>query len=359
MHIADGIGTGLGHVLHAQCHINARQQVLLALGLVEQHQHPVSLALDVLQTARDIPVAALPGHIRPQQIAQRRRHVHPDRGRGGGFHHAMAQREMHPSVIGIAELMQLEYSVGRLYFAPPHAVHRGLVQQPELDQIRNGADAQIMARGKVTQPCASSQVAVLVEHVGEHRGGCEPGEARDIAASLGMTGTLQHPTGFRTQRKHVSGLHDVTGMRAASDRGAHRVGAISCRNTGADALGRFDRYREAAAMAAHGFTDHQRQTQLLATLRGQAETDQAARLAGHEIDFLGADVFGRRQKRAPELFVIVIDQHHHGAMAEAVDQLLRGIEGHDEGNPCCARNSRLSTVPCDCAARSPSSSRSR
>ena len=48
--------------------------------------------------------------------------------------------------------------------------------------------------------------------------GVRPGEAREVAARFGVTGTRQHAAGLRDQRKDVARLHDVVGPRVRARR---------------------------------------------------------------------------------------------------------------------------------------------
>ena len=53
------------------------------------------------------------------------------------------------------------------------------------------------------------------------------------------------------------------------------------------------------ALVEVGVADHQRQAQLLAAVARQRQADQAARLARHEVDVLGADDASAAMMRSP------------------------------------------------------------
>jgi len=63
------------------------------------------------------------------------------------------------------------------------------------------------------------------------------------------------------------------------------------------------------------FIGHQRQAQLLATLAGQRQADQAAAVARHEVDVLGAGKRGCHDQVAFVLAVLVIHDDDHLALA--------------------------------------------
>ena len=71
---------------------------------------------------------------------------------------------------------------------------------------------------------------------------------------------------------------------------------------------------------------HQRQVELVAALLGQRQADQAAAVAGHEVDRLGGHLLGRDRQVALVLAVLVVDHDHHPALAELRQRLLDGGE---------------------------------
>ena len=97
----------------------------------------------------------------------------------------------------------------------------------------------------MASPCAAREAlelrparhrAVLVQDLDDHRGRLEAGEAREVAARLGVAGARQHAARARHQREYVAGLAQVLRPRAGRDRGAHRMRAILRRDAGRHAL---------------------------------------------------------------------------------------------------------------------------
>ena len=79
---------------------------------------------------------------------------------------------------------------------------------------------------------------------------------------------------------------------------------------------------------------HERQPEFLDALAGHGEADQAARVAGHEVDRVRGGELRGDDKIALVFPVLVIDQDEHPAVAGFFDQFLgagdvfRQLHGH-------------------------------
>ena len=74
--------------------------------------------------------------------------------------------------------------------------------------------------------------------------------------------------------------------------------------------------------------DHRRQLQALAHFARERQADQAARVAGHEVDGFGRDVVGGDDDVALVLAVFLVHQDHHAAGGEVGHDVLdRGDRG--------------------------------
>ena len=105
------------------------------------------------------------------------------------------------------------------------------------------------------------------------------------------------------------------------------VWARSCGgNAGGDAFARLDRDGEGGLVARAVVAAHQRQAELLDAVAGQRQADQAARVAGHEVDRVGRGELRGDDQVAFVLAVLVIDQDEHAAVARFLDQFLGGGE---------------------------------
>ena len=76
---------------------------------------------------------------------------------------------------------------------------------------------------------------------------------------------------------------------------------------------------------------HQRQAELLDALAGQRQADQAAGVAGHEVDRVGRRELRRDDQVALVFAVLVVDQDEHAAVAGFLDQLLGARTGTATG----------------------------
>jgi hypothetical protein len=153
----------------------------------------------------------------------------------------------------------------------------------------------------------------------------QPGQ---IAASLGVAGAGQHAAGLRGQRKNMAGLVDVLRPGVGLHRDLDGARAIVRGNAGGDALGRLDRNGEVGVVLRGVVADHGLEAQLARALLGQRDANQPARLAHHEVDVLGAHLFGGHDQVALVLAVFVVEDHHHAASADIVEDFGNGVEAH-------------------------------
>ena len=97
------------------------------------------------------------------------------------------------------------------------------------------------------------------------------------------------------------------------DGDADGVGAVGGGDAGGDSLAGFDRLGEGGTEAGGVLLRHGRQAQVVGTLLGEGEADEAAAVAGHEVDSLGSDVLGGQGEIAFVLAVLVVDHDDHAA----------------------------------------------
>ena len=172
---------------------------------------------------------------------------------------------------------------------------------------------------------AARHRAVVVHDLEDHRRRLEARQPRQIAAGFGVAGARQHAAGLRHQRKDVAGLTQVSGARIGLD--------------GRDAPCARDRAREMPVVTPSAASIEtvklvrcsrsvsltiERQPQLLAALARQREADQAAAVARHEIDVLGAHVVRGHDQVAFVLAILVVHDHDHaaGAMSARISSML-------------------------------------
>ena len=77
-------------------------------------------------------------------------------------------------------------------------------------------------------------------------------------------------------------------------------------------------------MAGAVLLAHQRQAEFFDALLGQRQADQAAGVAGHEVDRIRGGELRRDDQVAFVFTVLIIDQDEHPAVAGFLDQVLGG-----------------------------------
>ena len=78
--------------------------------------------------------------------------------------------------------------------------------------------------------------AVVVDDLGEHARGREPGEPGEVDRGLGVAGALEHAALAVAQREDVPGPGQVLGRGRGVDQRAHRGGTVGRADAGGGAL---------------------------------------------------------------------------------------------------------------------------
>lgn len=175
---------------------------------------------------------------------------------------------------------------------------------------------------------AARHAAVRVEHFHQHAGRFQPGQHRQVAGRFGMAGAGQHAAGLGDQREDMPRLAQILRFGIRPHRGAHGVCAVVGGDAGGHAFGRLDADGEVGLELRGVVAHHRRQAELRAALAGQRQTHQPARVGHHEVDVRRLDQLGGHDQIAFVLAVLVIDDHHHAAGAQFLDQFRNGCEIH-------------------------------
>ena len=104
----------------------------------------------------------------------------------------------------------------------------------------------------------------------------------------------------------------------------HRAGAVRGRDAGRHAVARLDATVNGVPKCESLWLDHHRDVQLLEALARHRHADQAAAVAGHEVDRLGRDELRRDREVAFVLAVFVIDDDDEAAVAVLLDRFFDG-----------------------------------
>ncbi|MCY1409998.1 hypothetical protein D9M71_253600 [compost metagenome] len=197
-----------------------------------------------------------------------------------------------------------------------------------MDQVGDGADLDAVLLGEGFQLRPARHAAVVVHHLDDHRGRGETGQARQVAAGFGMAGAGQHAAFAGAQGEDVAGLRQVVGLGVGSHGGEHRMAAVGGGDAGGHSAGGLDGDGEGGGEDAAVGRHHLLQAEALAVLVGQGQADQAARLAGHEVDRRRRAFFRGQQQVALVLAVLVVHQQDHLALAIVFDDFFDAIERH-------------------------------
>src|SRR5207249_2366913 len=98
--------------------------------------------------------------------------------------------------------------------------------------------------------------------------------------------------------------------------------AVDRRDAAADALARVDRDREGGPEGGAVLAHHHREPELVASLRGERQTDEPAAVDRHEVDVLGGDALGGDAEVALVLAVLVVHEDDHAPGPQLGERLL-------------------------------------
>ena len=194
------------------------------------------------------------------------------------------------------------------------------------DEILDSTDFEAVLTGEDNQFGQPHHLAIIVHDLADHPRRVEPGEPRDIDRGFGMAGANEHAAIARHQRKDMARRDDFARPLAAIDGDGDRPRPVTRRNAGGDAFARFDRDSESGAVTGAIMLRHERQAKVADAFGGQGEADQAATVAGHEIDRIGGRHLRRNDKIALVFAVFIIDKDEHAAVAGFVDDFLHAGE---------------------------------
>src|SRR5439155_6972871 len=169
---------------------------------------------------------------------------------------------------------------------------------------------------------------VVLHDLAYDAGRDQPGEAREVDCGLRLSRALQHSAGARAQREDVTGLHEVAAVLRRIDRDLDRARAVVRGDAGRDPFAGLDGDGEGGAVGRLVAIGHHPQPEVVATLAGEAEADEAAPLLRHERDRLR-----RRELRGDGQVALVlavggVDDDDHAAGTDLLYSLLDRREGH-------------------------------
>ena len=146
--------------------------------------------------------------------------------------------------------------------------------------------------------------------------------ARSTEASVWPARTRTPPRRARRGKTWPGRTRSAAGG-AGIDGGADGVSAVGGRDAGGDAFAGLDGLGECGAEAGGVLLRHGEEAQVIGALLSEGEADEAAAIAGHEVDGFRGDVLGGQGEVALVFAVLVVDHDDHAAGANL---------GHGAGN---------------------------
>ena len=174
-------------------------------------------------------------------------------------------------------------------------------------------------------------LAIVTDDLADHAGGDQSCQTGDVHRGFGVTRAHQRATLTGEQREDVAGGGDVVTRRIRVDRARNRQRTVGGRNAGCNPFAGFDGDGEGGLVPGAVGLAHQRQCQLLHLAAFHRQTDQAARMADHEVDLLGGGKLRRDDQITLVFAVFVIDQNEHPPRARFRNQIFGRSEVFAEG----------------------------
>ena len=191
-----------------------------------------------------------------------------------------------------------------------------LVAQAVADELGDGDHFEAVLPAERDEVGDAGHFAVVAHDFADDAGGGEAGEAGEIDGGLGLSGADQNAAAAGAQREDVAGTDEVGGGGAGVDGGADGMGAVGGRDAGGDAFSCLDGFGESGAEAGGVLLRHGKEAQVVGALLSEGEADEAAAVAGHEVDGFGGNVLGGQGEVALVFAILVVDHDDHAAQAD-------------------------------------------
>jgi hypothetical protein len=191
-----------------------------------------------------------------------------------------------------------------------------LVAQAIADEFGDGKNLEAVLGAERDEVRNAGHFAVVAHDFANHAGGVESSHAGQVDGGFGLAGADEHSPFAGAEGKDVAGAGEVAGGGLGIDGGADSVGAVGGGDAGGDAFASFNGLSEGGAEARGVVLGHGEEAQIVGALLGEGEADEAATVAGHEVDGFGGDVFGGEGEVAFVFAVFVVDHDHHAAGAD-------------------------------------------
>ena len=245
---------------------------------------------------------------------------------------------------------QVEGAVLGIQIVLFNALNGALIHGAIVDQIRNGANLEIVQLGESLQIFTAGHGAIVVHDLADHSGRLTPCQCRQITGRLGMACPAENAARIRHQRKDMTRLNQIRSLCAPGNGGLNRAGTIRGGNAGGHAFSGLDREGELGPETGMIAVNHQRQTELLTAGTGHWHADQTTTKPRHEIDGLRRAEFRSHHQIAFVFAIFVIHQDDHLALPDICNDLFYAVQCHNLFAPSrsAARPELFSPEPPDC-----------
>jgi len=195
--------------------------------------------------------------------------MHPDQCGAITSHHAVNQRHMMHPTDEILEDNHLKGAMDGLEGRHPNSGHCAFMAQAVVDEIRNGTHSEMMANGKLLEIGPPRHVTVIAQHLHDHSTRFESCQTRQVATSLCMTRSHQHPPIHGNQGEDVAWRDQIFGLGLRRHGHLDSAGSVMGRDACGNPLCCVDGQGEVGPPIHIGTWHHQGQPQLVATRPGQ------------------------------------------------------------------------------------------
>ena len=212
--------------------------------------------------------------------------------------------------------------------------------QAVANHLRDGQHLQPMGGAEALQVGHARHGAVVVHDLADDAGRDEAGHARQVDGGFGLAGAHQHAAFARAQRKDVAGTRQVGCGCVAESMATRIVWARSAAEMPVVTPSRASMLSVKAVPKREVFScDIRRQAQVVGALLGEGQADEAAAVAGHEVDGFGSDIFGGQREVAFVFAVFVVHDDDHAAgldLGDGAGHIDEGKRGASWSGPFCA-----------------------
>ncbi len=328
--VLEGIGLELGHQADPPALVPAQVDDDAATGGDD--------ALEGLVELRAA-VAAL----RAEDVAGQALGVHPDQhrlsfagrasvvGRACRHHVAVHEREVLGGVDGRPEAVGPELTVPGRQPGLGHPLDQGLGAVPVAHQVVDRDHRQPVLVGEGPQLGCALHGAVVVDHLDQHAGRGEAGEAGQVDGSLRVAPARQHAALAVAEREDVTGPGELPRLGGRVGEHPGRVGPVAGADPGGHAVARVDRDRVRRTHLVAVVRRHQRDLETVEHRGRHRNADDPAGVPDRE-GHQGGGRLGRREDEvALVLALLVVDDDDRLAGRDVGQGTLDAVQwdGHD------------------------------